>query len=52
MFSNFTSNSDFCGNEADGTDEFTRYYQYFYEYSHKNGRMIVIGCKINTNELK
>ena len=23
--------SGFCGNEVDGTDEFTRYYQYFYE---------------------
>lgn len=23
--------SGFCGKEADGTDEFTRYYQYFYE---------------------
>ena len=22
------------------------------EYSHKNGRMVVVGCKINTNELK
>ena len=21
------------------------------EYSHKNGRMVVVGCKINTNEL-
>lgn len=23
--------SGFCGKEVDGTDEFTRYYQYFYE---------------------
>lgn len=22
------------------------------EYLHKNGRMVVVGCKINTNELK